>query len=330
MNNQLPRLKLTTLGATALLALSTASLASAQSYKLLGWENDTSQISDNTTDGSAYAFSAGSSDASTVTTTPIGADLYSLQGDNVRFQTNQLRATAYPTTGNYIVNGTTIAAPGAAAIASRTPATPFVAVSSAFNGGGTWSSFGATAETFNGSGSFFNVLKPNSTHQAHHGLFQFDASKNTTFTLSVAGLAAITNNTGEVARQVSMTITDYQNNVTLAEVSNIVWNGTDAVAGITITFNNTLAPDTDAADAIVNYDFSKGLTSAIAIEVGYDNIVGTNTSGLITGNDFSVYNEFTLQAGFVAPSAVPEPSTYAAILGAIALGATAVKRRRRA
>jgi len=63
--------------------------------------------------------------------------------------------------------------------------------------------------------------------------------------------------------------------------------------------------------------------------------VGGNTfagGGLLFGNDFaSHYDSSSDATGFaVSTSAVPEPSTYAAIFGAMALGAVAVIRRRRA
>jgi hypothetical protein len=163
------------------------------------------------------------------------------------------------------------------------------------------------AETVDGSGSFFPVLKDDGAgQQAHRGVFQFDAAKNNNFTLSVPGLAA---KTGEFMRIVIMSVSD-ENGRVLAESENFRIGTSEAAAEVTITFNNTTHPDDNSTDSVVNYDFSQNPSRVLKVGVGYGIIVGTYSEDLFTGKFFGTSNEFGIQA---APRPIVTTPTVASI-----------------
>ena len=119
-------------------------------------------------------------------------------------------------------------------------------------------------------------------------------------------------------------------NVVFAEVSNMAFNGTDAVASASVTFHNSTSADNDSTDNQVYFNFNALGGNNLRVEYGYENAVltGIGTS-LMTGSDFGNYSGFTLET-YNAASAVPEPSTYAAIFGGAALLVAAYRKRKQA
>lgn len=92
----------------------------------------------------------------------------------------------------------------------------------------------------------------------------------------------------------------------------------------TFTFTNGAAVDGGDVGNSSTYGFSAG--SSFDLEAGFFNVLGLADSGLGVGQKAFVIGtttSFTLQA-------IPEPSTYAAIFGALALAGAAIHRRRRA
>ncbi|CAM3089881.1 PEP-CTERM sorting domain-containing protein [Rariglobus hedericola] len=176
----------------------------------------------------------------------------------------------------------------------------------------------------------------------------------------VSGLGGITvsgsynvnmlgNNSYTGATTVSSGTLTLGNNNRIADASNLVMSGgTFATAGFSETLGTlsvlTAASVIDlgsAASALVfsdssgvAWDPSIGL-SFINFDAGVDSIkIGTNSNGLtvtqlgqITINGLAATIDSN---GFLAISAIPEPTTYAAFVGALSLGWVAARRKRRA
>jgi hypothetical protein len=91
-----------------------------------------------------------------------------------------------------------------------------------------------------------------------------------------------------------------------------------------------------SADAVNIFNASGTLITrvdfgAASTGISFDNALGLNNVTLTQLSAAGVNGAFTSPTGEVgSPAAVPEPSTYAAILGGLALGVTLLRRTQKA
>ena len=139
----------------------------AQDHAVVGWDTTSEQLSDTNRGDVQYGFfAADSRTSSNVTLISPNSTAYVGNGGNVYYSSLDDLQAAFPATGTYKVNGATITAPGGIIAVPS----PLIAVSSAFVGGGAWSTV-----------SDSNV-------QRNVGVFNFDAAQNSAFTLSLDGV----------------------------------------------------------------------------------------------------------------------------------------------
>jgi hypothetical protein len=110
----------------------------------------------------------------------------------------------------------------------------------------------------------------------------------------------------------------------VATIETSTWN----YAAVVYDAGNTTVYLNDTAYALGTLAFNNP-TIAGGLLLGADQVAGAPFNGLIDDVRISTFTNGTFNSSMLSYSAVPEPSTYAAIFGALVLGLTVWRKRRR-
>lgn len=179
--------------------------------------------------------------------------------------------------------------------------------------------------TINGPGGFFSQLVPDRpvftidgvSGTWSNGVFSFDPTGVTSFTVTINNYGTSTPG-GHYAYYLMA-----EGMGVSGEVDDGPLTDDTPFSPPTFTFTNGLAADGDD-DEDNTFGFTAG--SNFFMEAGFFNIIGLTASGLGEAQQAFVAGSTT----YFSLQAIPEPSTYAAIFGALALVGVAIHRRRRA
>lgn len=304
-----------------------ATAANAQ-LTLISLEQHHRQTSNSTTSVAGYSFYATAEGFDTVTSATVTATAGSLSGTDQQLPDrgdffeyeDESPATALALTTNYPLGATyTITLAG----------TPSGTVSITNTSGKTFTELLPDAPVFTLTGANSQPLTGTWSIEGNQSVFTFDSTSVTSFTVTTNGYSVVSPQ-GHYAGYFS--VADTTN--TWAELGEV---GVGPVAdpigdtpGYTppvFTFTKDLAPDADDLDDST-YGFTNG--TEFELEAGFFNVIGLTDSGLNDGSQkafiVGTTTSFILRA---QASAIPEPSTYAQIFGAVAAVGAVIYRRRR-
>jgi autotransporter-associated beta strand protein len=238
-----------------------------------------------------------------------GAGTAILSGSNAYTGTTTVSAGTLQVSGSIVSSATTVGSGATLALSGSGSAGAVTVNSGTFQLGtagtagavtindGTFGGVGTVSSlTFTGASTFGPGNSPGTVTVADGGTFSLSNNTISTFQFTDSGFGVGTFDLLTTSGTVSGTI---------AGTLNLDFTGTDYTAGTSVTFIDLTS--ISGTFSTINVT---GLDSGLVANVIYNNVTGDVSLSL------------------VAASSVPEPSTYAAILGASVLGFVAFRRRR--
>lgn len=233
------------------------------------------------------------------------SNFYELQNS---YATSGALTAAYPTNATYTFNITS-SSPGSAPSGSTTITGP----------GGTFAGNLPVTPLFS-----FGGVSGTWSLQGNVGVFTFNPASVTSFTISLTAYNA-TNKGGYYGSYVD--VSDVNNSYTeVDEAGEGPTSDATASTATTLTFTKDLAANGGDADPLT-YGFVSG--SSYYIEGGLFNVFNLDNTTLTNGAGIQQAFVFGQTTGFIL-QAIPEPSTYAQLVGGFAVIAACALRRRRA
>ncbi len=224
-------------------------------------------------------------------------------------------------TGNMIHDNTTLAVNTGGTFDMGGQSEKFKSIS----GAGTFINSGLNQSTltvsgFSGSSTFGGVIS------GDIALTHTDASSSTTLN----GLNTYSGNTTINSATATFTLGS-TGGLTFYIGDNGINNQVTGVSGATANFNGRFSFDLSSAETIDGYSWTIVNTSSLVTSYGGTFVIDgfTNNAGVWSKTDAGATWTFAQTSGILSVSTIPEPASFAAVIGLAALGASGLRRRRR-